>query len=317
MPAQKIVFLDRNAIRVPLRSPSFEHEWVEYPFSPPGEVAARLASATIAATNRAAITADLLEKVPSLRLIAVAATGYDQVDIEACKAFGVSVCNVRDWSISVPEHVFALTLALRRQLFNYRAAIKAGRWQQSPTYCVLLDPMPIALAGSTMGLVGYGTLSQRVETIAQAFGMKILVAERKGAAIIRAGRTPFEEVLARSDVLTVLCPLSEETRNLIGEKELALMQRHSLLINCARGGIVDETALAQALQTSVIGGAATDVLVQEPPVNGNPLLDLQLSNLIVTPHVAWASVQSLEHIAEQLIGNMEAFVGGTPQNLVT
>jgi glycerate dehydrogenase len=314
---EQIVFLDRNAIRVPLRSPSFPHEWKEYPHTPPDEVAARLRNATVAITNRVPITAEILDAAPSLRLIAVSATGFDHIDIAACRTRNVAVCNVRGWSISVPEHVFAMTLALRRQLLDYRTAIEAGQWQKSPTYCLLLDPMPLALSGSTMGLIGYGVLAQRVGVIARAFGMEVLIADRKGEKTLRPGRTRFEDVLARSDVLTVLCPLTDETRNLIGREEIALMRRDALLINCARGGIVEEEALAEALRQRTIGGAATDVLAEEPPKNGNPLLDLQLPNLIVTPHIAWASVQSLEALAEQLIGNIEAFVAGAPRNLVT
>jgi glycerate dehydrogenase len=190
-------------------------------------------------------------------------------------------------------------------------------WQASPTYGVLLEPLPRALAGSTLGVIGYGTLGQRVEKLARCFGMAVFIAEHKGAAHVREGRIRFEDVLARSDVLVVLCPLSDETRNLIGAAELALMRHDALLINCARGGIVDEAALATALVQGTIGGAGVDVLSEEPPRHGNPLLTLQLPNLIVTPHMAWASVESLESLAEQLIGTLEAFVAGAPRNLVT
>jgi glycerate dehydrogenase len=226
------------------------------------------------------------------------------------------VCNVREWSVSVPEHVFALMLALRRQLPAYQQAVSAGRWQASPTYGFLLEPLPITLSGTSLGIIGYGALGQRVAAIAQAFGMETLIAEHKGATPLRSGRTSFETVLAQSEVLVILCPLTEQTRNLIGAAELARMKPDALLINCARGGIVDETALAGALRRGELGGAGVDVLVQEPPPEGNPLLDLKLPQLIVTPHMAFASVQSLEALAEQLIGNLEAFVQGQPRNVV-
>ena len=177
--------------------------------------------------------------------------------------------------------------------------------------------MPRALRGHTLGIIGYGMLGQAVGTMAEAFGMKLLIAEHKGADMIRQGRLPFDETIRLSDIIVVLCPLTEETRALIGQEELRAMPRHALLINCARGGIVDDTALAEALQSGEITGAGVDVLNQEPPRDGNPLLDLGLKNLIVTPHVAWASVEALETLAEQLIENVEAFVRGRPKNLVT
>jgi len=314
---EKVVFLDRNAIRVPLRKLAFPHEWHEYAHTPPELVVERLQDATVVITNRVFITPEVVAAaVPALRLVAVSATGYDHVDVAACAAHGVAVCNVRGWSISVPEHVFALALALRRQLPAYQKAITEGRWQASPTYGVLLDPLPHTLAGSTLGIVGYGALARRVEIIARAFGMNVLVGERKGAQTLREGRTQFEEVLVQSDVLVVLCPLTEETRGLIGAAELARMRPEALLINCARGGVVDEAALAQALRDGVIAGAGVDVLSEEPPRNGNPLLAEDLLNRIVTPHMAWASIESLETLAEQLVGNIEAFMAGTPRNLV-
>ncbi|WP_342667670.1 NAD(P)-dependent oxidoreductase [Deinococcus frigens] len=181
----------------------------------------------------------------------------------------------------------------------------------------MLEPLPITLAGTTLGIIGHGTLGKQVATLARAFGMQTLIAEHSGARSLRAGRTAFEEVLARSQVLVILCPLNPSTRNLIGAAELARMRPDALLINCARGGIVDEAALAGALLRGELGGAGVDVLSQEPPTQGNPLLDLALPNLILTPHMAFASVQSIETLAERLIGNLEAFVAGQPRHLVT
>ena len=314
---QRVVFLDRQAIRVPLRPPAFPHQWAEYPHTPPELTVERLCGATIAITNRVPIGGATLDAAPTLRLIAVSATGYEHVDVADCDARGIAVCNVRDWSISVPEHVFALLLALRRQLPAYSAAVAAGRWQASPTYGFLLEPLPRTLRGGTLGLIGHGALGRQVAALAAAFGMEVLVAERRGAEVVRSGRTPFATVLARSDALVVLCPLTAETRGLIGAAELAALRPTALLINCARGGIVDEGALAAALVAGRLGGAGVDVLSGEPPTAGNPLLDLRLPNLIVTPHMAFASIESLETLAEQLIGNLEAFVAGTPRNLVS
>ncbi len=191
-----------------------------------------------------------------------------------------------------------------------------ARWQASPTYGFLLQPLPITLAGTTLGVIGYGALGRQVSVLARAFGMKTLIAEHKGAATLRAGRASFERVLAESHALVILCPLNETTCGMIGASELAQMRPDALLINCARGGIVDEAALAGALLRNELGGAGIDVLSQEPPTAGNPLLDLDLPNLILTPHMAFASVQSIETLAEQLIGNLEAFVARQPRNLV-
>lgn len=313
----RVVFLDRKALRVPLRRPAFPHVWQEYPHSPAELTVERLEGATVAITNRVPITAEVLDAVPTLELVAVSATGYEHVDVDACARRAVAVCNVRDWSVSVPEHVFAMILALVRQLPSYQRAVAEGRWRASPSYGVLLEPLPITLHGSTMGIIGYGALGRRVAPIAEAFGMTTLVAERKGATTVRPGRTPFDDVLARSDVIVTLCPLTPGTRNLIAAAELACMPRHAVLVNCARGGIVNEEDLAEALAAGTIAGAAVDVLSQEPPKHGNPLLDAALPNLIVTPHVAFASVRSLETLAEQLVGNLEAFFAGQPRNLVT
>lgn len=313
---QRLVFLDRDAIRVPLRKPLFPHSWQEYPHTSPDLTRERLRGTSIAITNRVPITRAVLEGVPTLELVAVAATGYEHVDVAACTQQGVAVCNVRDWSLSVPEHVFALILSLRRQLPRYQQAVASGGWQASPSYGLLLRPLPSTLHGATMGVIGYGALGQRVATLALGFGMKTLIAERKGATSLRAGRAPFEAVLAESQVLVILCPLNDDTRNLIGAPELAAMRRDVLLVNCARGGIVDEVALAAALYRGELAGAGVDVLSEEPPIHGNPLLDLDVPGLIVTPHMAFASIQSLETLAEQLIVNIEAFVASKPRHLI-
>lgn len=311
---EHIVFLDRDAIRTPLRRPKFEHTWTEYPTSRPDQLKDRLEAATIAITNRMYLRAPHLPS--TLRLIAMSATGYECIDLDACRERHIAVCNVRGWSISVPEHVFAMALALRRNLIGYRAAVERGEWSQSETYCVLKEPLGHTLSGSTVGIVGYGALGRAVAGLARAFNMNVLIAERKGVPLPRPGRSTFGDVLQRSDVLVILCPLMPETRGLIGAEEMRLMKPESLLINCARGGIVVERDLAAALVNHRIGGAGIDVLELEPPSPSNPLLRLRLENLIMTPHVAWASCESLENLAEQLIQNIEAFVRGEPRNLV-
>jgi glycerate dehydrogenase len=313
---ERIVLLDGAAFTVPIPPPSIPHEWTAYHGSAAGQVAERIRDATIAITNQAPISADDLEQAPDLRMVAVAATGYNHVDIEACNRLGIVASNVRDWSVSVPEHVFALALSLRRQLGAYQAAVRAGDWHRSPVYGLMLEPLPRALHGSTLGIVGYGDLARRVERIALGFGMEVIIAERKGAAA-RPGRVGFDEVLARSDVLVMLTPLTPETRGMIGAGELARMKPDALLINCSRGGIVDEATVVQALREGRLGGAGFDVLAEEPPANGSPLLELELPNLIVTPHIAWASVESERILIDQVVGNIEAFVAGAPRNVLT
>jgi glycerate dehydrogenase len=215
----------------------------------------------------------------------------------------------------VPEHVFTLILALRRQLRAYCADVDAGLWQQSRRFCLLDHPIA-DLAGSRIGIVGYGALGKKVATLARAFGMQVSVTSR--SAVHEEGVTvmPLDELLRTSDVVSLHLPLDENTRNMIGAAELASMKRSALLINTARGGLVDEAALAQALADGLIGGAGFDVLSKEPPAPDNPLLQVRLPNFILTPHVAWASDGAMQTLADMLIENIEAWQRGTPRNLV-
>jgi len=305
---ETIVFLERDTLRAELRPPAFEHVWRDYGSTRPEEVEERLKDATVAVVNKLPLRAELLARLPALKLIAVAATGTDNIDLEYCRERGVEVRNVRGYaSETLPEHVLMLTLALSRNLVGYREDVRAGLWQRAEQFCLHTREMR-DLHGSVLGLVGYGALGRGVERLARAFGMEVLISERKGANDLREGRTAFEEVLRRSDVLSLHVPLNRETRGLVGRDELALMRRSAILINCARGGVVDESALADALREGLIGGAGVDVLSEEPPVAGNPLLDPGLPNLIVTPHVAWAGRQAQQKLADQLIDNIEAFV---------
>ncbi len=314
---EKIVFLDRGTLPIDVPKLKIPHHWTEFDSTAPAEVAARLKGATIAITNKVKVDEAVLAQLPELKLIAVAATGYDCVDIQNCRKRKIAVSNVPGYTgDSVPEHVFMMMLALRRNLSGFSRLIQQGAWQQAPHF-VMLDYPIENLSGSVLGLIGYGRLARAVEARAKVFGMKILISEHKGAKEVRAGRTAFQDVLKAADVITLHCPLSPDTRGLMGERELHDMKTSALLINTARGGLVDERALAEALLAKEIAGAGIDVLSEEPPRKGSPLLELQVPNLIVTPHVAWSSRQSLNVLAEEIIQNIEAYVSGKPRNLVS
>jgi glycerate dehydrogenase len=315
--SERIVFLDRSTLKARVRRPAFEHSWKEYPVTEVSELAQRLDAATIAITNKVPLRGATLRQLPDLRMIAVAATGYDVVDIEHCKAHGIAVANIRNYAVhTVPEHVFALITALRRNLLAYRRDVENGRWQQVDQFCFFDHPIR-DLHGSTLGVVGEGVLGQATAQIGRAFGMTVLFADHAPPKAPGVVFTPLERVLAESDVISLHLPLTEETRNMIGAAELERMKRTAILINTARGGLVDERALAQALEDGVIAGAGFDVLSQEPPREGNPLLELRMPNFILTPHIAWASDGAMQFLADQLIDNIEGYVGGRPQNLVT
>jgi glycerate dehydrogenase len=310
----KIVFLDRASVIADIRSPAFGHQWAEYPATTPDQTVERLRNATIAITNKVQLQREVLEKLPQLKMIAVAATGVNNIDVECCRERGIVVSNIRNYSVdTVPEHVFMLMLALRRNLLAFRADLQNGEWQRAEQFCLFTHPVR-DLHGSTLGIIGHGAIGKAVEKIALAFGMKVLIAERKEAVEIRPGYTPFEQVLRQSDVITLHLAMTRQTRHLISTAEFALMQPGALLINTARGGLVDEAALLEALQAGRIGGAGFDVLEKEPPREGHPLLDLNLPNFVLTPHVAWTSRQAMQILADQLIDNIEAFVAGRPQN---
>ncbi len=313
---QNIVFLDRDSLLATVRAPAFEHQWRDYPATQPGQVAERLAGATIAITNKVPVRAADIALLPDLRMIAVAATGTDNVDLAACRERGIVVSNIRNYSVvAVPEHCFTMILALRRNLRAYCADVDAGLWQKSSTFCLFDHPIG-DLAGSRLGIVGYGALGQKVAQLGRAFGMQVCVASRSAVADPDVTVLPLDELLATSDVVSLHLPLTEQTRNMIGARELATMKRSALLINTARGGLVDEAALAQALRDGVIGGAGFDVLSKEPPAPDNPLLGLHQPNFILTPHVAWASAGAMQTLADMLVDNVEAFVAGTPLNVV-
>ena len=312
----KIIFLDRDTCIADIRRPAFEHQWQEYPATTTDQVVARLKDATIAITNKVQLNRAALEQLPDLKMVAVAATGINNVDIDCCRERGIVVSNIRNYSVhTVPEHVFMMMLALRRNLLAFRADVLNGAWQKSTQFCLFTHPVQ-DLYGSTLGIMGNGAIGKSVAQIAAAFGMKVLLAEHKGAAEVRAGYTAFDKVLSESDVITLHLPFNGQTRHLIGTAEFARMKPDAILINTARGGLVDEAALLEALRSKRIAGAGFDVLEKEPPTQGHPLLDIDLPNFILTPHNAWSGRAAMRTLADQLIANIEAFVAGTPQNRV-
>lgn len=315
----RIVQLEGESLIADVRRPAFAHEWVEHAKTAPGQVVERLTGAAIAITNKVAIDAAAIAALPDLKMIAVSATGTNNVDLDACRARGIVVSNIRGYALhTVPEHVMALLLALSRNLVAWRETLQAGGWQKAEQFCLFDHPIR-DLHGATLGLIGSGTLGNGVARLAEAFGMRVLRAERKEATTVRSGHTAFAEVLAAADALSLHCPLNEQTRNLIGEAELRAMKPSALLINTARGGIVDEVALIRALREGWIAGAGFDVITSEPPPAGHPMLDpqlLALPNFLLTPHVAWSSRPAMQTLADQLIDNIEAFVAGRPQNRV-
>lgn len=308
-----IVFLDRESVGANVRKPDFPHSYKEYEATwTPEEIVDRLKDATIAIINKVPMRAETLKQLLKLKLIAVAATGTDVVDKAYCKEAGIAVVNIRNYAFNtVPEHVVALMFALRRNLLAYVEDVRAGRWGKVNQFCFFDHPIR-DIAGSTMGVVGFGAIGRAVAKRAECLGMKVLPYD----IVDVPGRVDFDTILRESDIITLHMPLTPETKNMIGAAEFKKMKPTAILINTARGGLVDEAALAEALKNGTIAGAGFDVLTKEPPKEGNILLDPTIPNLIVTPHVAWASQEAMQILADQLIDNIEAFVGGKPQNVV-
>ena len=316
---EKIVFLDRATLapQIRLSRPAFEHELIEYDHTSADQVAARLSGATIAITNKVPLTAEVIAQLPSLKLVAVAATGTDCIDKGACERHGIRVSNIRGYAVNtVPEHTFALMLALRRNLVAYRDDVLNGEWQKSGQFCFFNHAIH-DLGGMTLGIIGEGVLGQRVAEIAKAFGMRTLFAAHKGREGLGPLYTPWDEVLATSDIITIHSPLTPQTRGMLAMPEFRAMKRKPLIINTARGGLVDEAALVHALDEGLISGIGFDVLSGEPPAADNPLMRIaKRPNVIVTPHVAWASDEAQQSLADQLMDNIYRFVCGEPANLV-
>jgi len=280
-----------------------------YDDTPAAELIGRVSDAEVILANKARLDADVLAAAPALRLVCLAATGTDNVDLAAAAKRGIAVCNIRSYcTASVVQHVYALILALTQQLSAYGSALRAGAWSANARFCLLDFPIR-ELAGKTVGIVGYGELGRAVARAGTAFGMQPLVAARRGVAP-GGDRVSFEQLLEAADVLSLHCPLTPETRKLIGATELARMRPDALLINTARGALVDTHALAAVLRAGKLGGAGIDVLEQEPPPADHPLLAADIPNLIVTPHIAWAAREARQRALDEIALNVTSFLSG-------
>jgi len=281
------------------------------------EVAERIAGCEFVFVNKVCMTREILANAESVRFIGLIGTGVDNVDIVAAKENDIAVCNIVGYCTnSVVEHVFAVLLNLNHSIGRYQQSVRAGDWQKAVDFCMLGFPLR-ELSAMTLGIVGHGELGNGVARIARAFGMQVQIARRIGQdSKPFDGRVDLDDLLKDCDVLSLHCPLTDETRGLIGKRELGLMKKDAILINTARGGLVDSAALADALTNGEIAAAAIDVLSQEPPVDGDPLLEYQGDNLIVTPHIAWASVEARQHAIDEVAANVIAFVNGKERNRI-
>ena len=310
-----IVFLDSATLPVRVPRPRTSDRWTERAATREHELLDALADADIAITNKVPLRSDTLRQLPRLKYICVAASGYDSVDIAYCREHGIQVSNVPAYAASsVAEHVIACIFMLRRQMLSY-SQLASSAWTASPVFCVHDAPIR-AIRGATLGLIGSGAIGQEVMRIAIALGMKVLLSERKGRTEIRPGYTSFDSVIATSDVVSLHCPLSPETQGLIGERELSMMRPTAVLINTARGALVDERALEAALFSQTIAGAALDVLRVEPPHEQHRFVAGQPDNLLLTPHVAWASASAVETLALAVSANLASFMEQRTQNRV-
>ena len=312
----QIVILDRDTLVNRPFEFDFPHTLSSYGTTEAHETLARIRGADIVITNKVVISAQAFAENPQLKLVAVTATGVNNVDVEAAKQNGTAVCNIRAYgNESVAEHAFMMMITLMRNLPAYQRDVAAGLWENSPFFCHLGAPMR-DLNGKTLAIFGRGNIGKTLATYAQAFKMNVVFAEHKNAQSVRDGYVSFDEAIRSADVVSLNCPLTPQTANMIGEAELQQMKSGAILINCGRGGLVDEAALVAVLKYGQIGGAGFDVLTQEPPRDGNPLLKARLPNLIVTPHIAWASQEAANRLFDILLDNINRFMAGNPQNLV-
>ena len=310
----KAVFLDADTLGNDVDLSPIEAvtgEMVKHPRTSPEQVQERIRGFDTVLVNKVVLSREHFEACPELKTVAVVATGLNNIDKEAAKDHGVTVMNVTNYGRStVAQHTMALILALATRLVDYDKDVRAGRWGQSSMFCLMDHPI-MELEGRTLGVVGYGDLGQGVVERAKAFGMNIVLGARPGQApgeVDGYARIPLDELLPKVDVLSLHCLLTDDTRNMIGASELKMMKKEALLINTSRGGLVDEQALADALRAGTIGGAGFDVLTEEPPRNGNPLLADDIPNLIVTPHSAWASREARQRIVDITARNLSSQV---------
>ncbi|APC17566.1 glycerate dehydrogenase [Pseudomonas frederiksbergensis] len=282
----------------------------------PDNIVERLQGASVAISNKILLNAETLNACPELKLILITATGTNNVDLAAARALGITVSNCQGYGTpSVAQHTIMLLLNLATRLSDYQKAVGEGRWQQAKQFCLLDFPI-VELEGKTLGLLGHGELGGAVARLAEAFGMRVLLGQLPGRPA-RADRLPLDELLPQIDALTLHCPLNEHTRHFIGARELARLKPGAFVVNTARGGLIDEQALADALRNGHLGGAATDVLSVEPPTAGNPLLAADIPRLIVTPHNAWGSREARQRIVGQLSENAQGFFSGTALRVVS
>lgn len=316
----RVVFLDRATMgpTVEIVHPDFPHEWIQHDRTQESEVLERLKGAQIAITNKAPIRADTIGQLPDLKMISIAATGYDVIDIDACKEAGIQVSNVRGYAKNtVPEHTFSLILGLRRSISAYCDDVANGEWQKANQFCFFNHPIK-DLAGSRLGIIGEGAIGQSVADIGRAFGMEPVFAAHKGVDGLGPLYTPWEEVIETSDVISLHAPLTPTTRNCLSTNEFSKMKRQPLIINTARGGLVDEEALVAALDDGQISGFGFDVLTKEPPVENNPLMKvLDRPNVLVTPHIAWASEEAMTEVWRQTVSAVNQFSKGISENSLT
>lgn len=302
--------LDQNDLDLTGLAQDFSHLEL-FAATEPEQVLARIQNADVVISNKVKLDAAILKQCPKLKLILISATGTNNIDLAQAKAQGIVVCNCQAYgTAAVAQHTLMLMLNLATSFVQYDRAVRAGKWQQAKQFCLLDFPI-VELAGKTLGIVGFGELGQAVAKLAEAFGMQVIVAQLPNRPL-QADRVALVELLPQVDFLTLHCPLTDDTRDLISSAELQAMKSSAFLINCARGGIVNEAALKQALVSGEIAGAATDVLTVEPPVHGHLLLDDSIPNLLITPHSAWGSVDARQRIVEQMRENFAAFQAGQP-----
>lgn len=315
--------LDKDSLpsRIKIPRPSRPHEWIEYGNTDENEITQRVQYAEIVITNKVPITSDVLANSPNLKHIAVTATGFNIIDTQACKVNGVSVSNVPSYAATtVSEHVIASSLLLQRQVKHYAELVRQGAWQKTSTFCVFGKPFH-NLSGATIGLVGMGEIGKATAKKANALGMKVVFCARKKIntdQIPYATQVEFSDLLKDSDIVSIHCDLNPTSQGLIGAEQIKLMKHHAILINTARGGIVDEFAVVRAIRNQRLGGLAFDVFETEPPKSNAPLLSIaSLPNVLITPHIAWASEEAMQHLGDTTSNNISSFLNGTPDNLVT
>jgi glycerate dehydrogenase len=273
------------------------------------KIAERIQDADAVLLNKLDLTRELLSGAPRLKLVALAATGTNNVDLIAARERGIAVCNVRAYcTASVVQHVWGLILSLNQHVHEFSRLAKNGAWARAEAAAALSHPIR-ELQGRIFGVVGWGELGRGAARIAEAFGMQVKIANRPGSPP-QSGRVPLDELLATADIVSLHCPLNDATRRLIGARELKLMKPDALLINTARGALIDGVALAAALKAGWLGGAGIDVLPQEPPPDGEPLLDDQIPNLLVTPHIAWAAREARQRCLDEMAANIRDFRSG-------